>query len=80
MISAGAPLKKKSATKKKLKTKRPHNNTHTGSALVKYFAEASKDEKAIVIKITKPIPCSGFLAEGRIFTPFSVQQVFPLNL
>jgi hypothetical protein len=32
--------------------------------LLKYFAEASKDEKQIVIKIIKPIPCSGFLAEG----------------
>jgi hypothetical protein len=68
MISAGAPLKKKRATNRKLKKYRPHNSTHNGSAVLKCFAEASKDEKQIVIKITKPIPCSGFPSEGEIVT------------
>jgi ATP-dependent DNA ligase len=38
------------------------------------LAEASKDEKQIVIKIIKPIPCSGFLAEGEIVALFSTGE------
>jgi hypothetical protein len=67
----------KRATNIKLNKYRPHNNKNSGRILLKYFAEASKDEKQIVIKMTKPIPFRGLLAGGKTAGSFCIGGWYP---